>query len=95
MLVIGISLVSLWKSLSPGDFQAWFATQSHLFGRVMIPLGVGSVAAAVAAAVAGWRGQTRRWLLVAAVARSMGNVALGSYGLGALGFVAALRALQR
>jgi hypothetical protein len=26
MLVIGVSLVSFWKSLSPSEFQAWFAS---------------------------------------------------------------------
>ena len=68
MLVIGISLVTFWKSLPPSHFQAWFASHSHLVGRVMIPLGVGSVAATVAAVVAGWRGPApaRRWLLIAA-----------------------------
>src|SRR5262245_41565045 len=35
MLVIGISFVSFWKSLSPSDFQAWFASYSHLIGRLM------------------------------------------------------------
>jgi hypothetical protein len=68
MLVIGVSLVSFWKSLSPSDFQAWFASHSHLIGRLMIPLGVVGVAATVAALVACWRGPAtcRRWLLIAA-----------------------------
>jgi hypothetical protein len=68
MLVIGVSLVSFWKSLSPSDFQAWFAAHSHLIGRLMLPLGVGGVAVAVAAVIACWRGPAtrRRWLLVAA-----------------------------
>ena len=52
MLVIGVSFVSFWKSLSPSDFQAWFASHSHLIGRLMIPLGVGGVAVTVAAVVA-------------------------------------------
>jgi hypothetical protein len=65
MLVIGISFVSFWKSLSPSDFQAWFASHSHLIGRLMIPLGFGGVAVTVAAVVACWRGpaKCRRWLL--------------------------------
>ena len=68
MLVIGVSFVSFWKSLSPSDFQAWFASYSHLIGRLMIPLGVGGVAVTVAAVVACWRGPAtcRRWLLIAA-----------------------------
>ena len=69
MLVIGVAFVSFWKSLSPGDFQAWFASYSHLIGRLMIPLGAGSIAITVAALIAGWSGApTRRaWLLVAAL----------------------------
>jgi hypothetical protein len=39
MLVIGISFVSFWRSLAASDFQAWFASYSHLIGRLMIPLG--------------------------------------------------------
>jgi len=54
ILVIGASFVSFWKSLSPSDFQAWFASHSHLIGRLMIPLGAGSVAATVATLVACW-----------------------------------------
>jgi hypothetical protein len=41
MLVIGVSFISFWKSLSPSDFQAWFASYSHLIGRLMFPLGGG------------------------------------------------------
>ena len=69
MLVIGVSFVSFWKSLSPGDSQAWFASYSHLIGRLMIPLGVGGVAVTVAAVGACWRGPAtcRRWLLIAAL----------------------------
>jgi hypothetical protein len=69
MLVIGVALVSFWKSLSPSDFQAWFASHSHLVGRLMIPLGVGGIAVTVAAVVACWQGSAtgRRWLLIAAV----------------------------
>jgi Domain of unknown function (DUF1772) len=69
MLVIGVSFVSFWKSLSPSEFQAWFASHSHLIGRLMIPLGAGSVAATVAAVIGCWRGPAtcRRWLLIAAL----------------------------
>jgi Domain of unknown function (DUF1772) len=69
MLVIGVSFVSFWKSLSPSDFQAWFASYSHLIGRLMIPLGAGSVAASVATLVTCWSGSAtrRRWLLLAAL----------------------------
>src|SRR5918992_600443 len=69
MLVIGISFVSFWKSLSPGDFQAWFASYSHLIGRLMIPLGATSIAAPVATLIAYWSGpvKTRRWFFIAAL----------------------------
>ena len=69
MLVIGVSLVSFWESLSSSDFQAWFASYSHLIGRLMIPLGVGGLGVTVATSIACWRGSatTRRWVLVAAV----------------------------
>ena len=69
MLVIGIAFVSFWKSLSPSDFQAWFASYSHLIGRLMIPLGVGSIAATVTTLLACWSGPAtrRRWLLIAAL----------------------------
>src|SRR4029453_13872916 len=70
MLVIGVAIISFWRSLSPSDFQAWFASYSHLIGRVMLPLGVGSIAATVATLVACWSGPTtrRRWLLIATIA---------------------------
>jgi Domain of unknown function (DUF1772) len=125
MLVIGVSLVSFWKSLSPSDFQAWFASHSHLIGRLMIPLGLGGMALTVAC----WRGLAtcRRSLLIAAVSTlgvmvtfpfffeatdqafvhgGLSDAAARSLldrwatwhwirtGLGALGFVAALRALH-
>jgi hypothetical protein len=127
MLVIGISLASFWKSLSPSDFQAWFASHSHLIGRLMIPLGVGSVIGSVASLGANWRGPGRSWHLIAALS-AIGvmvtypvffagtnaafergglpdrevRLLLGRWetwhwirtGFGALGFIAALRALQ-
>src|SRR5262245_55891263 len=69
MLVIGIVFVSFWQSLSPSDFQTWFASYSELIGRLMIPLGAGSIVASAAALVVGWSGPaTRRaWLLAAAL----------------------------
>jgi len=130
MLVIRISFVSFWKSLSPSDFQAWFASYSHLIGGLMIPLGAGSVAATVATLVACWSGPAtrRRWLLIAALSAigvmvtypiffagtneafvrgGLSDSAVRSLldrwatwhwirtALGIVGFVAALRALQR
>src|SRR5262245_41395839 len=68
MLVIADAFVGFWKTRSPGNFQAWFASHSHLIARLMIPLGVVGVAVTVAAVIACWRGPAtcRRWLLVAA-----------------------------
>jgi MFS family permease len=67
MLVIGVALVSFWKSLSPAEFQAWFAAYAHLIGRLMIPLGSASVAVTLAALVAARSRPVtrRRWLLIA------------------------------
>src|SRR5215468_8579784 len=69
MLVIGVAFVTFWKSLSPSDFQTWFASYSHLVGGLMLPLGAAAIATTVAAVVACWSGpSTRRGdLLVAAV----------------------------
>jgi len=76
MLVIGVSLVSFWKSLPPADFQAWFASHSHLIGRLMIPLGAGSVLAAAATLVACWSGSAaRRRALFVAVLSALGVMA--------------------
>jgi hypothetical protein len=129
MLVIGVSLVSFWKSLSATDFQAWFASYAHLIGRFMIPLGVAGITVTVAAVITCWRGSAmrRRCLITAAVSavavmityplffaatneafvrgglsdstvRSLLNQwAVWHWirtGLGALGFIAALRALH-
>ena len=127
MLVIGVALVSFWRSLSPSDFQVWFAAHSHLVGRLMLPLGIGGLVASVAAVIAGWRSSARRWLLISAVSAigvmityplffaaanetfvrgGLADVAARSLldrwaawhwlrtGLGAVSFVAALRALH-
>src|SRR5262249_19703500 len=56
MLVIGVAFGSFWKSLSPSAFHPWFASYSHLIGRLMIPLGAGSIAATMAALVVCWSG---------------------------------------
>jgi MFS family permease len=69
MLVIGVAFVSFWKSFSSSDLQAWFASYSHLIGRLMITLGAGSVVATVATLFACWSSSPtrRRWLLIAAL----------------------------
>ncbi len=70
MLLIGISLVPYWTSLEPVEFSRWFAANSSLIGRLMVPLGslatVVTVLAAVSAAVRrlpGWH-----WIATAAIA---------------------------
>ena len=69
MLLIGVAFVSFWQSLSPSDFQTWFASHSHLIGRLMIPLGSGSIVVTLAALVATWHDPARRlWSLIAALA---------------------------
>jgi Anthrone oxygenase len=69
MLLIGVSFLSFWRSLSPADFQAWFASYSHLIGRLMIPLGGVGLLVTVAALAVCWRGSqvSRRWLIIAVV----------------------------
>jgi hypothetical protein len=44
MLLIGISIVGFWKSLTPSDFVSWFASHSSRLGVIMIPLGAITVA---------------------------------------------------
>src|SRR5262249_1825259 len=69
MLVIGVAFISFWRSLSPSDFQAWFASYSHLIGPLTIPLRAGSITVPVATLVACWSGPAtrRRWLIIAAL----------------------------
>jgi hypothetical protein len=93
MLVIGTTLVSFWKSLSPSDFQVWFASYSHLGGRVMA--WAGASLAAYRCIINGSRDgdlpglfrehqrSVRAWRSIrfrgSVVARPMGDVALDSY----------------
>jgi Domain of unknown function (DUF1772) len=129
MLLIGVAFVSFWQSLSPSEFQSWFASHSHLIGRLMIPLGTGSIVVTLAALVASLRDPARCfWSLIAALATigvmvtypiffagtneafvrgGLSDRAVRSLldrwttwhwlrtGLGVVGFIAALRALQR
>jgi hypothetical protein len=54
MLVIGVAFLSFWKSLSPNDSQIWFASYSHLIGRLMLPLGAAGIVTTVATLAACW-----------------------------------------
>jgi predicted ester cyclase len=69
MLVIGVAFVGYWQSLDPEAFLGWFAANAHRIGDLMIPLGVASTLAAVAAAAGAWRagGAVRGWSVGSAV----------------------------
>lgn len=69
MLLIGISIVSFWKSLTPSEFVSWFASHSSRLGAVMIPLGATTLLVSLAAAAVSWRSRQgqRRWALIAAL----------------------------
>jgi NADH:ubiquinone oxidoreductase subunit H len=69
MLLIGISIVGFWKSLTPSDFVSWFAAHSSRLGTIMIPLGAITVLVSLAAAVVAWRSHAkqRRWAVIAAL----------------------------
>ena len=69
MLLIGISIVGFWKSLTPSEFSSWFAAHSSRLGAIMIPLGVITVLVSLAAAAVSWRSHAkqRRWAVIAAI----------------------------
>jgi hypothetical protein len=69
MLLIGISIVGFWKSLTPSDFVSWFATHSSRLGVIMIPLGAITLLVSLAAVAVSWRSRSkqRRWALIAAL----------------------------
>ena len=69
MLLIGISIVGFWKSLSPSEFSSWFAAHSSRLGVIMIPLGAITALLSLAAAAVSWRSRAkqRRWVVIAAV----------------------------
>ncbi|HET6266922.1 MAG TPA: DUF1772 domain-containing protein [Acidobacteriota bacterium] len=79
MLLIGVVLLSFWKSLPPSAFQAWFASYSPLVGGLMLPLGFTAILVTLASLVACWRSPLeRRWLLIAAI---LAVVVMGTYPL--------------
>jgi Domain of unknown function (DUF1772) len=67
MLLIGISIVGFWKSLTPSDFVSWFAAHSSRLGTVMIPLGAMTLLVSLGAVGVSWRSRSRRWALIAAL----------------------------
>src|SRR5262245_66501275 len=68
MLLIGISIVGFWKSLTPSEFVSWFASHSSRLGVIMIPLGSITVLVSLAAVAASsrLRSTQRQWTVIAA-----------------------------
>ena len=66
MLLIAVALVPFWRSLPPAEFRAWFAAHAFRIARLMVPLGAGSMVAALGALGAGRRTPDRGWLALAA-----------------------------
>ena len=69
MLLIGISIVGFWKSLTPSEFVSWFASHSSRLGVIMVPLGTITLLLSLAAVVVSWRSRLkqRQWAMIAAL----------------------------
>ena len=69
MLLIGVSIVGFWKSLTPSDFVSWFASHSSRLGVIMVPLGTITLLLSLAAVVVSWRSRLkqRQWAMIAAL----------------------------
>jgi Domain of unknown function (DUF1772) len=69
MLLIGISIVGFWKSLTPSDFVSWFASHSSRLGVIMIPLGTITLLLSLATVAVSWRSRSRQrqWGMIAAL----------------------------
>jgi hypothetical protein len=69
MLLIGVSIVGFWKSLTPSEFVSWFASHSSRLGVIMIPLGAITVLVSLAAVAVSWRARSkqRQWTMIAAL----------------------------
>jgi hypothetical protein len=69
MLLIGVSIVGFWKSLTPSDFVSWFAAHSSRLGIIMIPLGGITLLVSLTALAVSWRSpaKQRQWALIAAL----------------------------
>src|SRR5688572_18620607 len=65
MLLIALSIIPYWESLSPQDFKAWFSSNAHFLGNIMIPLSILTVIVCVIALIANWRGPNRKLLALA------------------------------
>ena len=69
MLLIGVSIVGFWKSVTPSDFVSWFASHSSRLGVIMVPLGTITLLLSLAAVVVSWRSRLkqRQWATIAAL----------------------------
>ena len=69
MLLIGISIVGFWKSLTPSEFVSWFASHSSRLGVIMVPLGMITLLLSLAAVAVSWRSRSRQrqWSMIAAL----------------------------
>jgi hypothetical protein len=69
MLLIGISIVGFWKSLTPSDFVSWFASHSSRLGVIMVPLGTITLLLSLVAVAISWRlrSKQRQWTMIAAL----------------------------
>ena len=106
MLVIGVVFVRFWKSLSPSDFQTWFALvacwsgpATRRGGLLVAALSAIGVMVTYPIFFAGTNKSFVRGGLSDSTVRSLlDRWATWHWirmGLGAVGFIAALRALQR
>jgi hypothetical protein len=60
MLLIGVSIVGFWKSLTPSEFVSWFASHSSRVGVIMVPLGTITLLLSLAAVVVSWRSRLKQ-----------------------------------
>jgi hypothetical protein len=91
MLLIGISIVGFWKSLTPSEFVSWFASHSSRIGDIMIPLGAVTVLVSLAAVMVSWRlrSKQRQWSMIAAFCALLVMVSYPVFFAGAnAGFIA-------
>jgi len=64
MLLIAVSFVPFWRSMTPAEFRSWFSANSFSIGALMFPLGTASAAASVGAWIFAQGKAMRRWLLL-------------------------------
>jgi hypothetical protein len=68
MLLIAISIVGFWKTLTASEFVDWFTLHSSRIGTMMIPLNAVTLLLSLAAAAVSWRSRaSQRRFAVAAL----------------------------